>query len=145
VEEKAQWPFLIEVPLRVKTYDIDFAGIVSNIVYIRWLENLRLEMLSRYFPLEDQLDRGFAPVLAKTSIEYKRPLNIRSTISGRMWMSGLDSRRWYLKAEIVTQGKVAALAEQVGLFVRQEDGRPIEMPAEIAEMYDSFTTHRADI
>jgi len=141
VEQKAQRPFLVEVALPVKTYDIDFAGIVSNIVFIRWLEDLRLEMLSRYFPLQEQLDKGFAPILAKTSIEYKRPLNIRSTTSGRMWMSGLDSRRCYLKAEIMTQGKVAALAEQVGLFVRLEDGRPIEMPTEIVKMYDSFTTN----
>jgi len=61
-------PFLIEVPLPVRTYDIDFAGIVSNIVYIRWLEDLRLE-----------------------------------------------------------------------------DGRPIETPAEILKMYDSFSTHGVDV
>ena len=140
MERKAPRPLLVEVPLSVKTYDIDFAGIVSNIVYIRWLEDLRLEILSRYFPLEEQLNKGFAPILSKTSIEYKRPLNIRSTISGRMWMSGLDSRRCYLKAEILTKGKVAAVAEQVGLFVRLEDGHPIEMPAELVKLYDSFMT-----
>ena len=27
-----------EQPLPIRTYDIDFAGIVSNIVFIRWLE-----------------------------------------------------------------------------------------------------------
>ena len=26
---------------RVMTYDIDFAGVVSNITYTRWLEDLR--------------------------------------------------------------------------------------------------------
>jgi acyl-CoA thioester hydrolase len=49
-------PFEVEIPLPVRTYDIDFAGIVNNIVYIRWLEDLRLEMLARYFPLADQLN-----------------------------------------------------------------------------------------
>ena len=29
-----------EQPLPIRTYDIDFAGIVSNIVFIRWLEDL---------------------------------------------------------------------------------------------------------
>ena len=28
-----------EQPLPIRTYDIDFAGIVSNIVFIRWLED----------------------------------------------------------------------------------------------------------
>jgi acyl-CoA thioester hydrolase len=34
-----------EQPLPIRTYDIDFAGIVSNIVFIRWLEDLRLALL----------------------------------------------------------------------------------------------------
>ena len=30
-----------EQPLAIRTYDIDFAGIVSNIVFVRWLEDLQ--------------------------------------------------------------------------------------------------------
>ena len=40
-----------ELPLRVQTYDIDFAGIVSNIVFIRWLEDLRLGLMDEAYPL----------------------------------------------------------------------------------------------
>jgi acyl-CoA thioester hydrolase len=40
-----QKPFEVALDLPIKTYDIDFAGIVSNIVYIRWLEDLRLKIL----------------------------------------------------------------------------------------------------
>lgn len=28
-------PLLVEIAFRVKTYDVDFAGIVSNLVYVR--------------------------------------------------------------------------------------------------------------
>ena len=35
-----QKPLEVSLNLPIKTYDIDFAGIVSNIVYIRWLEDL---------------------------------------------------------------------------------------------------------
>ena len=49
---------LVTLPLNVRTYNIDFAGIVSNIVYIRWHEDLRLEMLDRYFPIQEQLRRA---------------------------------------------------------------------------------------
>lgn len=129
-------PCLIELPLEIKTYDIDFAGIVSNIVYVRWLEDLRLEMLKWYFPLEGQLKKGFGPILASTKIEYKRPLNITSLAIGRMWMSGIDARRWTVMAEIMTNGKIVALAEQVGLFVNLSDGRPIQMPEEVLNRYN---------
>lgn len=128
-------PCLIELPLEIKTYDIDFAGIVSNIVYIRWLEDLRLEMLKWYFPLEEQLKKGFGPILASTKIEYKRPLNISSLAIGRMWMSCIDTRRLTVMAEIMTNGKIATLAEQVCLFVNLSDGRPIPMPEEVLNSY----------
>ncbi len=35
----------IELQLPVKTYDIDFAGIVSNIVYVRWFEDNSSDIL----------------------------------------------------------------------------------------------------
>ncbi len=53
-----QRPLEVELVLPVKTYDIDFAGIVSNIVYIRWLEDLRLEILDAYLPLQKMLEDG---------------------------------------------------------------------------------------
>ena len=34
-----QRPLHVELPITVKTYDIDFLGIVSNIAYVRWLLN----------------------------------------------------------------------------------------------------------
>jgi len=46
---------LIEKEIKVATYDIDFAGIVSNISYIRWLEDLRLAWLEKYFPWVNRL------------------------------------------------------------------------------------------
>ena len=45
-------PFEIALDLPIKTYDIDFAGIVSNIVYIRWLEDLRLKMINCKYYLQ---------------------------------------------------------------------------------------------
>ncbi len=32
-----QKPLLIEMPIKINFYDIDAMGIVSNIVYVRWL------------------------------------------------------------------------------------------------------------
>ncbi len=136
-------PLLIELPLEIKTYDIDFAGIVSNIVYIRWLEDMRLEMLKRYFPLDGQLKQGFGPILANTRIEYKRPLNISSLAVGHMWMTAIDNRRWTVSAEITANNKVAAIAEQVGLFVSLGDGRPIPMPDEVISTYQKSLNYPA--
>ena len=48
-------PLAVSAPIRVQGYDVDFAGIVSNIVYIRWLEDLRYQVLEAYYPLPQLL------------------------------------------------------------------------------------------
>lgn len=54
---------LIERPIVVRTYDIDFANIVHNIVYLRWLEDLRSEILADVLPIEQILSTGISPIL----------------------------------------------------------------------------------
>ena len=49
-----------EQPLPIRTYDIDFAGIVSNIVFVRWLEDLRLGLLDQAYPLVEALAEDVA-------------------------------------------------------------------------------------
>ncbi len=132
-------PFFIEIPLEVKTYDIDFAGIVSNIVYIRWMEDLRLALLEPHYSMSRQLREGFGPILARTWIKYKRPIDIHSKVSGRMWVNELDSRKWVVAAEVVANGKVAAVSEQTGMFVTLNDGRPIKMPEELLRKHATLS------
>src|SRR3989304_9533031 len=81
----ASRPFETEIPFSVKTYDIDFAGLVSNIVYIRWLEDLRLQILAVHYLLDVQLAQGTGPVLVKTEIVYRRPSRIQERPTGRVW------------------------------------------------------------
>lgn len=128
-------PFEIEMPLPVRTYDIDFAGIVNNIVYVRWLEDLRLEMLARHFPLEEQIKNGFAPVILQTKIDYKQSIKISDQPSGKMWMQNLESLRWTVNAAIAVNGRVAAFGEQVGIFIDLQSNKPIRMPQELKQRY----------
>ncbi|MFM7599889.1 MAG: acyl-CoA thioesterase [Pseudanabaena sp.] len=132
-------PFEIEIPLPVRTYDIDFAGIVNNIVYVRWLEDLRLEMLARHFPLEEQIKNGFAPVILQTKIDYKQSIKISDQPSGKMWMQNLEALRWTVKAAIAVNGEVAALGEQVGIFVDLQSNKPMRIPQALKQKYQELT------
>jgi acyl-CoA thioester hydrolase len=125
----------VKVPLDVKTYDVDFGGIVSNIVYIRWLEDLRLAMLDAYFPLEPQLANGFAPVVARTQINYKKPIKLFDKPVGHMWLSNMSTMKVVLTAEISVNGTIVTTAEQVAVFVNLSSGRPIPVPEELAKLY----------
>lgn len=136
-------PFEVEIRLPVKTYDIDFAGVVSNIVYVRWLEDLRLEMLARHFPLDEQLKNGIAPLILQTKIDYKQPVRISDNPIGKMWIKTMESPRWSVSAEIAANGKVAAFGEQVGIFVRLQTNKPIRMPEGLKQKYREFVGHAA--
>lgn len=131
-------PFEVEIRLPVRTYDIDFAGVVNNIVYVRWLEDLRLEMLARHFPLDNQLKKGIAPIIIQTKIDYKQPIKLSDTPTGKMWMKAIESLRWTVNAVISANGKAAALGEQVGIFVDLQSNKPIRMPEELKQKYQEF-------
>jgi acyl-CoA thioester hydrolase len=119
---------VVERDIVVKTYDIDFAGIVSNIVYIRWLEDLRLAMMDESYPLNRALADDLAPILLETRISYGRPITIRDRPRGRIWIRRLERIRWIAAAEFVGDDISYATAEQTGLFIRLSTRRPVAIP-----------------
>jgi acyl-CoA thioester hydrolase len=126
----------ITLPFTVKTYDVDFAGIVHNLVYIRWLEDLRLQILADYYPVADLIKDGIGPVLTRTEIDYKAPIRIADQPAGHMWLSNLSKVRWELEAEIVVGDVIAAVAHQHGLFINLKTGRPIPIPDRLRLPYE---------
>jgi acyl-CoA thioester hydrolase len=129
-------PLAVELQLPVRTYDIDFAGIVSNIVYVRWLEDLRLEMLSHFLPLEELIETGIAPLILQTQIDYKQAIQMTDRPIGKMWVESIASLRWMVSAEIAIAGKMAAIAQQTGIFINIETKKPIRIPAQLQQQYD---------
>lgn len=130
-------PFLITLPITVKTYDIDFLNIVHNMVYIRWLEDLRFQMLADYLPLDSLLADGVSPVLLKTEIEYRWAVRLGDRPVGQMWMVELQSTRWIVEAEIKVEDKVAAWARQTGFFGNLQTLRPARVPKPLRERWQT--------
>lgn len=120
----------ISLTFAIKTYDIDFAGIVSNLVYVRWLEDLRLELLSQAYPLDRLIADGLGPVLLETQISYRDALTIHDKPEGRMLVENMGNVRWTVAAEFVSpnSGRIHATARQTGLFIRLENRRPVRIP-----------------
>ena len=133
-----QKPLEVSLKFPVKTYDIDFAGIVSNIVYIRWLEDLRLKMLESYFPLKQLMEQGYCPIIASTEIKYKKALKIFDKPRGKMWISKLGRSRCTLQAEIYLHDEIVTTATQMGFFINQKTMRPMAIPEEVKNIYAQY-------
>ena len=115
----------VELDLEIYTFDIDFAQHVSNITYIRWLEMGRLQFLADAgLPVTDQLERGLAPVLTRTEIDYRSPLRLGDPVHLTLWVEELRAASATLGFEIMSGSRTVARARQAGLFVRVASGRP---------------------
>ena len=130
--------FETSIDIEVKTYDIDFAGVVSNIVHIKWIEDLRLAMLATHYPLQNQLEKDIAPAILQTKVDYKKSIRLFDEVSGRIWISDIQRVKWFLQAEIYSQDKVAAVVEQSGIFVSLSRSRPVSIPDDLLQKYLEF-------
>lgn len=130
-------PLLLEKVITVNGYDIDVLGIVSNIVYVRWFEDLRMHFLDTYYPFQELYQENKSPVLATTHVAYKSPLTIMDRPTGRVWLSNVSKSKWECSFEIVTESKVHATGVQDGYFIDIERKRPTRIPEKFRELYEA--------
>jgi len=126
---------LVEVPIRVMSYDTDYMKIVSNIVYIRWFEDLRTAILDRYFPLEEMLSQNNTPILAETNIQYLKSITMANKPLGRAWVEELDKSRWMVRFEIVEGETVFCRGSQTGFYFNMDKNRPVRFPKDLLESF----------
>ena len=124
----------VEEIFEPKTYDIDYAGIVSNQVYVRWLEDLRYKMIKEYYNW-DALSEDIIPVIIRTEIDYLKSVKLAEIVKGSLWMSRIRGPRYFLKAEMHVDGNLVCKALQQGVFVNGKTGRIVRIPEEIKKYY----------
>jgi acyl-CoA thioester hydrolase len=127
----------IEHDIRVGTYDIDFAAHVSNISYLRWLEDMRGMLFDKYFPLKNFLAEDKTPVLSSTHIQYRRPIKLFDKPHGVMWISKVGLASLTILAEFYVDGELTTSVEHVGVFIDLKTGKAIRMPKIIVDAFKS--------
>lgn len=138
-------PLRTQLTFTPKTYEIDFSGVLSNLVHVKWLEDLRLAMLSHYLPLQDLLNEDTTPVIARTEIQYKSPIQLFDVVTGTAWVTSLGKTSWELSAVfiIVESNRLAAEATQHGVFVNLKTKRPVRIPERLATLFEQTSAEQA--
>lgn len=121
----------VSLKLRIGTYDIDFAGVVSNIVYIRWLEDLRLRFMEVHYPLEEATKKRTVPLISRLKAHYIQPLRMFDEPLGTVWIEKLGRVRFTMGAEILKEGQKAFEAIQEGCFIHTETKAVLPIPEEL--------------
>ena len=127
--------------LPVHTFQVDFGGIVSNIVYVEWMEIGRTRLLEAVgMPIERIWEEGIAPVLVHTSIDYKRPFRLGDTARAEVWVSELRRTSAQVEHRFYHAGDDALMASgrQVGLFVDKHTLRPHRLAPEERARFEAY-------
>ena len=126
--------------LPVHTFQVDFGGIVSNIVYVQWMEIGRTRLLEAVdMPIERIWEEGIAPILVHTSIDYKRPFRLGDTVHAGVWVSELRQTSARIEHRFHhADGTLMATGQQVGLFVDKHTLRPHRLAPEQRERFEAY-------
>ncbi|MBV6646102.1 MAG: acyl-CoA thioesterase [Cyclobacteriaceae bacterium] len=128
-------PLLLQKEISVNGYDIDVLGIVSNIVYVRWFEDLRMYFLDTYYPFQELFEEGKSPVLTDTQVKYHHPLTIHDHPLGEVWMSNVNRSKWECSFEIKAGKRIHCSGVQSGYFVNVESKRPTPIPKKFHDLF----------
>lgn len=125
--------FQAECELDVKTYDIDVAGHVNNIVYVRWIEDLRNILFKEMFDFNRILSEKYYPVVVSTNIKYKKQLKLFDKPCGSIRLVDYNHGVISLNAEIKSNDYTAASADQKCVMMNLENSKMI-LPKDITEI-----------
>ncbi len=135
VADKTERKMEVSLPIKVKSYEIDVMGIVSNINYIKYFEDIRTEFLDRYYPYDEMVREGISPILMHTEIDYKFPLTIYDKPVGTAWVTQLEKMRWEFQFEIACGKRIHATGLQRGTFFDMNKNRPTRVPERLSEQF----------
>jgi acyl-CoA thioester hydrolase len=111
------------IPFIVNTYDIDVAGHVNNIVYIRWLEDLRNNLITEYYSLKELLQNGYYPVVVHSEMKYRKQIKLFDKPVGKMILHNSSHGLMVLKAEILVDDDIVFKATQKCVLMNMKDNK----------------------
>ncbi len=125
----------VEREIRIKAYEIDAMGVVSNIVYVKWFEDMRHDFLDAYYPYDEMMKLNFSPILMNTDIHYRIPLTIHDKPRGFCWVRKMGRVKWEFEFEIGSDKGIHCTGTQIGGFYDIDAGRPVPIPERLQEIY----------
>ena len=128
----------IETPVQVMFFDTDCAGVVHNIVYLRFIEIARTHLAEQLgMGLVDMARTHTYPVVVRTEIDYKKPavLGDKLVVHGRL--ESVERLRFWCAFEIrrPADGALIATSRQMLAVIQMPPGKPMRLPADWATRF----------
>ena len=126
-----------EIQLIVTADDIDELNHVSNVVYVRWVQEVAVAHWQALASEEAQ--RKVVWVVLRHEIDYKTPAVVGDDLIIRTWVGRVTGITFERHTEMVRlpDERLLASARTVWCPISTETGRPTRVGAEIREQFSS--------
>jgi acyl-CoA thioester hydrolase len=126
-----------ELSIRVSAADIDDLKHVSNIVYVRWVQEVAVAHWKTLASVDAQ--REIVWVVLRHEIDYKSPALLNDEITVRTWVGnapGLTFER-HTEIERTSDRQLLVRARTVWCPISTKTGRPTRVNEEIRQQFSS--------
>jgi acyl-CoA thioester hydrolase len=115
--------------------DMDSLGHVNNILFFRYMENVRIEYYEKINFWNSKKITGLGPIIASTSCKFKAPLTYPDTVSVGAKTIKLDDDRFTMKFSIVSHKLKREVAEGDAIVVSYDynNNKKALIPAEVSQ------------
>jgi acyl-CoA thioester hydrolase len=129
-------PFAIRV--RITPQDVDELQHVSNVVYIRWIQDVAVaHSASVGLSLEEYRQRGAVFVVRRHEVDYLRPAVLGDEVEVETRVVAMSpvtaTRQNFIRR--LSDGQVLAQAQTQWAYVSTTTGRPVRIPPEVAQRF----------
>jgi acyl-CoA thioester hydrolase len=117
---------------------IDENGHVNNVTYVQWMQDIAVEHYASIGGIQAQ-GSDATWVVRSHSIEYFRPAFLGEEIEIKTWVENIQrvrSKRMYEFIRKVDE-KVLVKGETDWVFVDIKNGRPLEIPEEVKNVFSN--------
>ena len=128
-------------------FDTDCAGVVHNIVYLRFIEVARTHLAEQLgMGLVNMANSQTFPVVVRTEIDYKRPAKLGDRIVVHGWLESVERTRFWCGFEIRRPADDALIAtsRQMLAVIQMPAGKPVRLPADWADRFAHLRPSRQE-
>ena len=130
-----------ELQLVVDAPDIDFLGHASNVVFVRWIQDVALAHSAAVgLDLSAYRRIGAVFVIIRHEIDYMRPAMLGDAIRARTWVSDVSAAKCIRHTEIAraSDGELLAKALTTWAFVAMDTGRPKRITPDVRAAFERY-------
>ncbi len=118
--------------IQVRFADTDALGHINNAVYATYAELGRVEFMRGL---------GVKPggfILARLALDYRSQVRLGERVTVETWVERIGNTSLTMRQVVLAGGEVAAEVEAVAVTFDYQTNRPVRVPQEMRELFESW-------